>query len=479
MNGRLFARAPNRALRHLLSLSSLLWTASALAQTPPSESSPESSPESFDLEAALISSDTRAFTSEEAGQRARARSPQITSAQAAAESAHWDSKVQGSAFLPTVTGQAAYVRYSKVNSDFTFSIPGVDPAMAPDFTLPANSYQLSATARYPVSDIFLRVWPQHSASKNIADAREIEVETKRATVDLTAREAFYAHARALATMVVADQALKQAEAQAQQTNLFVSAGTAAPVDLMTATARVESMRSALARSKGAVAVSRNTLATYSGVKTSDIVGIKEPVTELPEAPQGDVDTMLTRGLEHRPELRAVRKLVEANGHQRVAERNAAFPSVSVDGTVLHANPNQRYIPIEREFKTTWQVGASVTWSPNQALVGYQRKRKYDAETEKALADLGALEDAVRIEVVQAFEDYKAADAAARASESQQRAAEETYRVRLATYRVGAGVQIDLLAADLALTQARLDFVNAVIDARISLARLARATGEPR
>jgi outer membrane protein TolC len=465
--------------RHLLSLSSLLWSASVLAQAPsPADTAAApGSPESFDLEAALISSDARAYTSEEAGQRARARSPQIASSEAAADSARWDREGVWSGFLPTVTGQAAYVRYSKVTSTFVF--PGVDPSTLPDFTLPENSYQISATARYPVSDIFLRVWPQHSAGKNIAEARAIEVETKRAQVDLTAREAFYAHARALATMVVADQALKQAEAQAQQAKLFVDAGTAAPVDLMTATARVESMRAALARTRGAVAVTRNTLATYTGVKNDEVVGIKERVTALPEAPKDDADAFLARGLQHRPELRAIRKLVEANGHTRIAERNGALPTLSVDGTVLHANPNQRYVPIEREFKTTWQVGASLTWTANQALVGYQRNQKFHAETNKALADLGALEDAVRIEVVQSYEDYKAADAAARASEAQQRAAEETYRVRLATYRVGAGVQIDLLAADLALTQARLDFVNAVIDARIALARLARASGEPR
>ncbi|MET0287308.1 MAG: TolC family protein [Polyangiales bacterium] len=469
--------------RHLLSLSSLLWSASVLAQAPsPADTAAApGSPESFDLEAALISNDARAFTSEEAGQKARARSPQIASSEAAADSARWDREGVWSGFMPTLTGQAAYIRYSEVNN--RFELPGGTPmGVNPDdfnFVLPPNSYQFSATARYPVSDIFLRVWPQHSASKNIAQAREIEIETRRAQVDLTAREAFYAHARAQATMLVADQALKQAEAQAQQAKLFVDAGTAAPVDLMTATARVESMRSALARSRGAVAITRNTLATYAGLKNDQIVGIKERVTALPEVPKDDADAFLARGLQQRPELRAIRKLVEANGHTRVAERNGALPTLAVDGTVLYANPNQRYIPIEEEFRTTWQVGASLTWSANQALIAHQRNQKFHAETNKALADLGALEDAVRIEVVQAYEDYKAADAAARASEAQQRAAEETYRVRLATYRVGAGVQIDLLTSDLALTQARLDYVNAVIDARIALARLARASGEPR
>jgi outer membrane protein len=491
-------------VRLSLSLSCLLMASHAHAQVAPTPLSPAdaaaaaSNSESFDLEAALLSQDARAFTADEAGQRARARSPQIASAEATANSAHWDSEVQWSGFLPSLQGSASYLRYSKVNSGGFAPDPSQLQDLTPaeqmlfgrfagalfgnsgtSFVLPPNSYQISATARYPVSDVFLRVWPSYDASKGIAEARAIEVETRRATVDLTARESFYAHARALATLIVAEQALKQAEAQAAQAKLFVDAGTAAPVDLMTATARVEAMRSSLARGRGVVAVTKNTLATYTGVKSSEILGIKERVTALPEPPKEDIDTLLARGIEHRPELRAIRKLVEAAGYTRKAERNAALPTLSVDGTVLHANPNQRYIPIVRDFKTTWQVGATLAWSPNNALLGYQRSQRAGAETQKALADLGALEDGVHIEVVQAFEDYKAADAAARSALEQQRAAEETYRVRLATYRVGAGVQIDLLTADYALTQARLDYVNAAIDARISLARLARATGEPR
>jgi outer membrane protein len=200
------------------------------------------------------------------------------------------------------------------------------------------------------------------------------------------------------------------------------------------------------------------------------------VTRLPEAPTDSLENLLGRARDQRPELRALRKLVDANGQLKKSERNAALPTLSVDGNVIYGRPNPRYIPPNDDFRTSWEVGATLAWSPNGAVIGYQRAQRAGAEIERARADLLALEDSVRMELVQAYEDYKAADAAARASEAQQKAAEETYRVRSATYRVGAGVQIDLLTADFALTQARLDYVNAVLDARIALARLRRAVG---
>lgn len=437
------------------------------------------SPESFDLETALVATD-RGLTSDDAGKRARERAPQIASAEASAESARWDAKAQSTALYPQVQLSAQYRRINRIeNNAFTIPEEFMSPGMQPlDFTQPVDNYTLVASARWPVSDLFFRVYPQLKASRAVADARQIETEARAASAELTAREAFYAHARAQAAYAVAAQALKQAEAQAAQAKLFVDAGTAAPVDFMTARARVESMRAAMARTNGSVAVTRNTLATLMGIATSDVSAIRERVTVLPDAPTASIDELLKRGIEQRPELRAIRKMLGANEHLKTAERNAALPVLSVEGNTLYGNPNPRYIPPLQKFKNSWEVGATLAWTPTNALLGYQRGKRASAELQKAHADLVALEDGVRIEVVQSYEDYKAADAAARASEEQRKAAEETYRVRLATYRVGAGVQIDLLTADLALTQARLDHVNAVLDARISLARLARATGGP-
>jgi outer membrane protein TolC len=325
--------------------------------------------------------------------------------------------------------------------------------------------------------LFFRVYPQLKETRTVADARSIEIEARTASADLTAREAFYGHARALATQLVAEQAVHQAEAQAAQAKLFVDAGTAAPVDFMTATARVESMRSTLARARGSVAITRNTLATYLGISTSEISAIRERVTVLPDPPTESADKLLQRGLEQRPELRAMRKTIGANNLLKDAERAAAYPVLSVEGANLYGNPNPRYVPPEKKFHNSWEVGATLAWSPNNSLIGYQRTQRASAEIERARSDLMALEDGVRIEVVQSFEDYKAAAEAAHASEEQRKAAEESYRVRLATYRVGAGAQIELLDADLALSRARLEQINAVLDARIALARLARATGD--
>jgi outer membrane protein TolC len=463
--------------------------AEAAAQTSQSQRDDEGEFATFDLKRAVVS-ESGGLTAEEAGKRARSRSPRIAAARAQAASAGWDAETAWTSFLPQLQGYGQYKRVNQVKNSFGSAtctqaadptgIPTADEIACavvqqfPSFTQPVNQWALGATVKYPVSDLFLRAWPAYKGAKGVEGVQGVQVQVAESLVDVEARTAFYDYARASAAAAVAAQAVRQAEAQARQIQLFVDAGTAAPVDGLTARARLEQARGAAARADGNLAALRSRLAVLTGMERAEVGPIGEPVLEAPAFPTSESDVLVKRAIEQRPELRALRKVIDATDLTRLAQRNAGLPQLVLEGGALHAQPNPRYFPPNtKSFKTTWEVGASVVWSPNNSLVGYQGGRKVESTIAKARADLATQEDAVRIEVVTAHEDLKSALAAAKAAESQLGAAEEAYRVRLAMYRVGAGVIVDLLDADFAVTQARLEHANAAIGARAALANLQR------
>jgi outer membrane protein TolC len=463
---------------------------------PPSAPAPGGEPiEVFDLGKALMA-ESGGLTSQEAGKRARARAPQIASARANAAASKEDADIAWAAFLPQVDLGAQYKRINFVDNSSAFNFGDIltplitqlaeqgifiDPSRFPEgpdqslFNQPIHNYSFTAGARYPVSDVFLRAWPAYKAAVGVAESQAVQTEVSEAVIELNARNAFYDYARALAQEAVDAQALKQAEAQSAQIKLFVDAGTVAPVDLMTATARTEEARGAMANAQTRVVVARNNLATLTGIPSADIKGLAEPVLEAPEAPKNSSDDLLRLAFDQRPELRALRKLVSANDYAHTAQRNSALPQLVVSANDLYAQPNPRYIPPNIDnFKNSWEVGVAVAWSPNNTLIGTHAGRKAAAQLQKARADLAAQEDSVRMEVVTAYQNYVSAEAVREAAESRLKASEEAYRVRLAMYRVGAGVIVDLLQADLTLTLARLQRAAAAINARAALAALRRA-----
>jgi outer membrane protein TolC len=184
--------------------------------------------------------------------------------------------------------------------------------------------------------------------------------------------------------------------------------------------------------------------------------------------------LVQRGLAQRAELRALHKLVSASDHVRRAQQGSAYPQLVLSASELYASPNPRYIPPNRQLRNSWEVGASLVWHVNDSIAGSYGARGAAAEVARLRADLAAQEDEVRMDVVSAFQTFQAAHAVTRACRARLKAAEEAYRLRLATYRVGAGVIVDLMDADLSVSQARLALASAAINARAALATLKRA-----
>ncbi|HEX6239598.1 MAG TPA: TolC family protein [Polyangiales bacterium] len=474
----------------------------------PSEGEPLSK---FDL-AEVLMAPSGGLTADQAGKKARARAPQIFAAKASADAARTEVDGSWTSFIPIIDLAFQYKRVKNVPNRNVFGEPDPnaptpdqvrdligqitdpaaqtvigglyeglaafnDPSQAATFQQPLNQYALTLGVNYVVSDVFLRAWPAYKAAVSRSDSQKIQVEVASSMVDLTARNAFYAYARALAQRAVDEQAFRQAEAQAAQIKLFVDAGTSAQVDYMTAAARVEETRTALAVSEGRVAINQNSLAVLLGMKAEEISGIAEPVLEQPPQPGSSADEFVHTAFERRAELRALRKVVETNEHLKSVERGGAMPTLSVFANDFYGQPNPRYIPPNRDkFRNSWEVGASVAWRPNNSLNGVYNLRRSDAQIARARADLAAQEDAIRTEVFSAYRTYISAVAANAASQARLAAAEEAYRVRLATYKVGAGVIVDLQLADLTVSQARLAMANSAIATREALAALNRAAG---
>ena len=93
------------------------------------------------------------------------------------------------------------------------------------------------------------------------------------------------------------------------------------------------------------------------------------------------------------------------------------------------------------------------------------------------ADMARLEDAVRLEVAQAFEELRSAQLAFEASKVGLHAAEESYRVRFDQLQAGAAVTSDVIDAEAELTRARLEVVDAAIGVRLARDRLDASVGE--
>lgn len=345
------------------------------------------------------------------------------------------------------------------------------------FTFPQvlDQFAFRAALSYPVSDLFLSILPAYEASKGLVQAQALRGQADRSTVALQAKEAFYNYARARAAYLVAQSGLEQAKAHQADVAVLVGGGALAPVEQMRATAAVAAAEVALARSEAGVAVSREAIAVmiHQDLAADPAIGedLTRVVAGLPSR-QALVEQAFTR----RPEAQALSQTLSALDLSIRAQQNAGLPHLNVVAGFDFANPNQRIFPQNAVFKPSWDVGAVLSWSPNDWQTSGLQASEARAERAQVVADLEALRDALKLEVSQAYEDCVAANRALASATPGIVAAEESYRVRREQFRAGSAVATDVLDSEGELRAARLQLINVAIDLRIAEARLDRAVG---
>jgi outer membrane protein len=292
------------------------------------------------------------------------------------------------------------------------------------------------------------------------------------------REAYYNYARTRAALMVAKSALVQAEAQRKDSESLVAAGSVARVELVRAQANVASAKVDLTRRELAVRTARTALYTLLHLEgeENDLTIAENLEDELPWVDQ-DESAVYHKALERRSEIKALRILEDSKKYAIGAARGSALPVVTVGGTTEYMRPNSRFFSEVREWNSSWTLFASLVWSPNNTLKGFQAIDQAEADLKQVKADLRSTQDALRNEVSTAYNGLVTARDALDASRAGLSAAEESYRVRREQYRAGAAINVDVLTDQTALNNARVNLVNALIDLRIAKARLDRAVEE--
>ena len=157
-----------------------------------------------------------------------------------------------------------------------------------------------------------------------------------------------------------------------------------------------------------------------------------------------------------------------------AEKSGYLPTVDIEAGRGYADPDG-YFGISSK---SWHIDASARWSLWDGGQT-QNKIKIAQDTlEKAKeANLAAV-DMVNLEVQQAYLNLRTAEQTIQSTQTAVNEGQENFRIALLRYRAGVGTNLDVLDAELKLTQARNNYVDALYSYNVSISALEQAAGVP-
>jgi outer membrane protein TolC len=409
------------------------------------------------------------------------------------------------AFLPRLSALGKYTRLSNFTPPTLFSTGGANlvgttatggaggvlaPAdiasgKAPLAAVPVNfsfpffvldNWLLQASLSIPISDYFLRINQTYSAATNSQDAARWDVVTTRAASEANGRIAYYAWLNARGAVVVAVQALNDQKTHVRDARNQFAAGNASKADVLRAETAMASAELALERAKNLSDLTEKQLRVAMHLPEGESMAPGEDL-DAPVPPlQGNLKQMTLEALTSRPEVHSADANAAAAHEQAQAAKAQRWPVLSAFGDGILGNPNPRYIPPTNVWNTTWDVGAQVTWSPNDVLTANGNVHDFESRVAAIEANKNTTRDNIEVEVTQMLQGVHEADFSIESSTRELASAEEAYRVQRELFNNGRGTSTTLADAESDLTRARLDLLNAKVAARTARIRLEHALG---
>jgi len=408
---------------------------------------------------------------QEAVQRAERHHPQLRQARGATEAAQAQADLARAPLLPQLVGNGSYQR---TTANFVAKPGSVPPTIASSASASFDTYNffnLNATASLLIFD-FGGTFQGYRAARALAGSQGDLERLSRADIRLGVQTAFF-NARATKALVeVARETAENQDRHLAQIQGFVKAGNRPAIDLAQARADRANAAVQLINAENAFEVAKAQLAQAMGEEGPARFDIADDTLPPVEGEDGQVGSLFAEAIRARPDLVALEKQLQAQ-ELLVGQARAAYgPQVAVSSAVSAAG-----VQID-DLTPNWNLLISMTWPLFQ---GFATRAQVD-QTEATLTTLGGRRDTLRqqiyVEVETARLRVRAAKAAGAAAKDALANARERLKLAEGRYRAGIGSVIEQGDAQVALTNAAAQLVQADYAVATARALLLRALGRP-
>ena len=333
---------------------------------------------------------------------------------------------------------------------------------------PRNNFATNFSVTLPVFESGQN-WIGLSQAKLDLEATHMEVSRTRQQVIAETVIAYTAVLLAIENVRVVEQALTTARAHLHLVRSRVQSGLVVRSDLLRAEVRVAELEQERLQSQSEVEIARATLNATIGLDIANVFRLTNPLER-----GGRIQDLLAdwtaEAMENRPDL-AQMKYQEMVAEKEVSKAKAAhLPSVHLLGN---------YQINTESFSDTadnYTVGATLTLNLYSGNNLHSRVVEARAKLSRVRALRQRLELAIAVEIKQAFLQAQSSWNRIGVAHGAVAQAEEGLRIVRNRYENGLYTIVNLLDAEMAFQQARLNYIGALHDYNVSRVQLALAAG---
>jgi outer membrane protein len=387
----------------------------------------------------------------------------------------------GTAALPSLKVGGSYSRLSKVDpfdvgkmlNPLFVAIGAPNPSIPADMIL--DTYAARATVQQPLFTGF-----RISASKEIAErsaeavAQDFAKDKKELAYNI--KNAYWTLYKANEFKTVVDENVEQMRAHVKDAEHLMQQGMATTNDVLKVQVQLSEAQVRQIDARNAVLLSMIALNNTLGLPLSTEIELASKIDPATKQP-GAIDALVNDAMAKRPDIAAMNARIQASEAGVTLARSGWYPQIALVGNYTYSNPNQRIFPQTATFSDSWDVSLSVSFDLwNWGATAYQTDQA-QSQLAQAYDAAGQLKDGVTLEVTQNYLNQKQTIERIAVAQQGVDQAQENYRITDEKFKKGLALNSDLLDAEVALLQARINYTQSLVEYELAEARLEKALGD--
>lgn len=283
--------------------------------------------------------------------------------------------------------------------------------------------------------------------------------------------AYYNILQAQNMVKVSQESVDNLAAHLQNVQAQYSVGTVAKSDVLRSQVELANAQQNLTKAQNGYDLAVTSLENIIGLPPGTPLTLKE---ELAYAPVSmTLDQAISTAVANRPDLKQSQLGIDAAQYGLKAAQSGNRPTV---------NFNAYNDWSDKDFpgfdNSAWGMSVMASWNIFDSGLTKSKVTQAQAGIDQAKAQNQLVRDGVVLDVQQSYLSLKEAEKRIQTSQVAVNQAQEDYSIAQVRYGAGVGTNLDVLDAQVALTQAKTNYIQALYDYNTSRAKLEKAIAAP-
>jgi outer membrane protein len=337
-----------------------------------------------------------------------------------------------------------------------------------------NIYQWQATIKQPIFTGYALTSARELAKLGI-DQSKMALELEKLNLALKVKESYFNILKADKAAGVVKSAVDSLESHLSVARNFYDVGMIPINDVLKAEVELANAKHDLIKAQNDARLARMAFNVYLSKSVDEAVEVEDILVFTPESP--DYQQSLEKAMNARPEIKSLDISDEQIDRQVTIAKSKYYPEVGASYSYTKAGDTPGVSGSNFQLDHQWQVGVALTWT----FWDWNKTRNTVRQNETMKSELSktrkSVEDGIKLEVKKALLDLREAEEKIPTAKKAVEQAEENLRVSEERYKAQVTTSTEVLDAQTLLSQARMNYYNALYDHNLAKAGLLRAVGE--